>query len=123
VVFEEARAIEPTAEMFVKGVRICAMIATRYLDANAPVRPGKLLRRGYEQAAHTVLAKIGRDNQTRNPTKKTIGMKPGDAMKRNNTDHLSCQLGNQNGGVGRILAIDDTLLNSCDGRGITESGH
>jgi hypothetical protein len=120
-VFDEAPTIEPISEVFVEAVRVCAMIAARYLDANATVRPGEFLDCGNEHPTHAVLAKAGSDNQTRDPTEKTVGMKQGDAMKRNNTGHLPYQLGDHNRGVGRILAIRDALLNSRDGRGVTES--
>lgn len=51
------------------------MIAASDLDADATVRPGELLGCGNEQPTDAALAIVGSDDETRDATKKTVGVK------------------------------------------------
>jgi hypothetical protein len=118
--FDEASAVELVTEVLVEGVCVWSMVAAGDLDTEAAVRPGELLGGGNEQPTDAALAIVGSDDETRDATKRAVGMKERDAMKGGNANNALRRLSNENGCAGRIRGIRDASLNVRDWRGITE---
>ena len=73
--FDEASAIELITEMLVEGVCVWSMIAAGDLDTGASAGPGKLLGCEQELATDATLTVVGGDDQTRDTTKESVGVK------------------------------------------------
>src|SRR4051794_17651636 len=80
VMFDEASAIELVTEVLVKGVCVRSMVAAGHLDTATSVRPGKLLGCRNEQSTDATVATVGRDDETRDTPKESVGVKERDAM-------------------------------------------
>src|SRR4051794_25535477 len=99
--FDEASAVELVAEMLVESVCVWSMVTAGNLDAVAAMLSCKPLRCSNEQPTDAALAIVRRDDETRDATKRAVGVKERDAMKGDNTNNALRRLGNENGGAGR----------------------
>ena len=109
--FDEASAVELIAEMLVESVCVWSMVAAGDLDPEAVVRPSELLGCDNEQPTDAPLTIVGSDDETRDATKRAVGVKERDAMKGDNANNARRRLGNKNGRAGRGRAIRDPPLN------------